>query len=152
MTEEKRLARNSYMKEYQKIRYQERRANAISLLGGKCVDCGTIENLEFDHVNSAEKSFPISKKMNNGNWEVILEELKKCVLRCSTCHLQKSFEAGDIPPKATHGTYAMYSHHRCRCDDCKAAKRAMNKEYRELNRDEINARRREKRRIKKINN
>lgn len=74
------------MKIYMKEKYDARRIEAIEYLGGKCVDCGLTEMLEFDHINPEEKSFNISGKINSAPWHVILSELDKCVLRCIACH------------------------------------------------------------------
>ena len=41
-----------------------------------------------------------------------------------------------------HGTLTGYQHHRCRCDRCRAAHAAWSREYRQINRDKINAGRR----------
>jgi 5-methylcytosine-specific restriction endonuclease McrA len=111
---------NEYQRRYQLHRYEQRRAEALEALGGKCVRCGTIENLEMDHIVAAEKSFSISKLWSVSK-ERFEEELTKCQLLCSKCHLEKSFASGDIPPKATHGSHAMYRHYGCRCDPCRAA-------------------------------
>lgn len=34
----------------QKLHYQQVRLHFIKLLGGKCVECEAIENLEIDHI------------------------------------------------------------------------------------------------------
>lgn len=56
-------------------------------MGGKCVKCGAIENLQFDHINPLEKSFNIS---NNIHRKDLDEELAKCQLLCPECHLDKT--------------------------------------------------------------
>lgn len=45
--------------------YYNRRNALIQQLGGKCVICGNTENLQFDHINSSEKSFGISSHIQN---------------------------------------------------------------------------------------
>lgn len=122
---------NAYMREYGRKRYRQRRQDAIKSLGGKCVDCGTTENLEFDHEDASTKKFAIAKILNYGAKAKIEEELKKCVLRCKTCHVRKSIEVGDLPPRATHGTSAMYQHHDCRCEACVEANSRDQKRWRE---------------------
>lgn len=128
---------NAYMREYAKKRYQRRREEAIESLGGKCVDCGAIENLEFDHDDSSTKKFSVSKILTFGSVEKVTRELEKCVLRCNKCHAKKSLRVGDLPPLATHGTFAMYRHHKCRCDACKEANRLMHKSWRDKKRKEL---------------
>lgn len=66
-----------------KAKYYSNRTKAIKYLGGKCVDCGSIFMLEFDHVRDKEDSV---SRMLNGNWDKLLVELKKCELRCTSCH------------------------------------------------------------------
>ena len=64
----------------------KRKAIMIEMLGGKCVDCGTTENLQFDHMDPSKKSFNISCVLS----ERMLTELEKCELRCGDCHLEKT--------------------------------------------------------------
>lgn len=52
------------MRKYMLARYHKRRAEAIRKLGGKCVKCGSEENLEIDHIDPTTKSFEISKLWN----------------------------------------------------------------------------------------
>lgn len=77
---------NARMNEYMKARYFRRRAEAIEYLGGKCIDCGHAEMLEFDHVNPAEKSANIGALFASANKEKLQAEIDKCVLRCVACH------------------------------------------------------------------
>ena len=58
----------------------------LCMLGGKCVDCGTTKNLQFDHIDPSKKSFNISCVLS----ERTLKELEKCELRCGNCHLEKT--------------------------------------------------------------
>lgn len=85
---------NEYMAEYMARRYHVRRADAMERLGGVCVDCGTTEELEFDHAVAADKGFSISKL-----WSVSEKkynaEVEKCVLRCRKHHLEKTIRCGD---------------------------------------------------------
>lgn len=59
-----------------------------------CVDCGEkdIVVLQFDHKDTAEKSFSISKAIKGGySWEKKIEpELKKCDVRCANCHTRRT--------------------------------------------------------------
>lgn len=86
---------NSYMKEYMARRWEKRRSDAIEQLGGKCVSCGRVEDLQFDHINSKDKAFYISKNpsIKESIWQ---EELKKCQLLCQDCHIKKSIMCGDL--------------------------------------------------------
>ena len=56
-----------------------------------CVDCGenNVLALEFDHVHS--KKFDVGTAlMNNTTLDLLKKEIKKCVVRCSTCHRIKT--------------------------------------------------------------
>ena len=80
---------NEYMKAYMNKRYHALRAEYIALLGGQCVDCGCIDELEFDHVDYKTKTYAIAKILTHRR-EKVLAELAKCVLRCKECHIEKS--------------------------------------------------------------
>lgn len=58
-----------------------------------CVDCG-IRNplcIDFDHVDRSQKLFCISAGASNGTpWKRVLEEIAKCVPRCTNCHRIKT--------------------------------------------------------------
>jgi hypothetical protein len=73
-------------REYQRRWVAARRAEWFAQ-NGPCVDCGTWENLELDHVSSAHKA-------DNHVWSWRKErrdaELAKCVARCTSCHAAKS--------------------------------------------------------------
>ncbi len=75
--------------ETQRIRRQERRKFLIEHLGGKCVGCGAIENLQFDHIDRKQKSFTIGKCWGY-TLEKLIEEAEKCQLLCKECHQYKT--------------------------------------------------------------
>ena len=75
-------------REYQNQWMRARRSAWIEA-NGPCVDCGSWENPEVDHVD------PSSKSMHTANiWsrkkEVRDMELAKCVVRCKSCHIEKT--------------------------------------------------------------
>jgi 5-methylcytosine-specific restriction endonuclease McrA len=115
---------SEYMAEYMKNRRKARRAKFIELLGGKCVNCGSTENLQFDHANAKKKEFDINQ-VKDGKEEIILKELKKCVLLCPECHLDKTKANKEHINKdkkpARHGTPWMYKKYKCRCRKCRMA-------------------------------
>ncbi len=76
-------------KQRQRARHRQRKAWALALLGGKCVKCGTAENLEFDHIDPLTKSFTIAMRLSKGE-EKLRAELAKCQLLCQPCHLEKT--------------------------------------------------------------
>ena len=72
-----------------RIKDMKRKEVLIEMLGGKCVSCGAIENLQFDHIDPTTKSFSIAKKYI---CKAVFEEIKKCQLLCYNCHLEKTAE------------------------------------------------------------
>lgn len=113
----------AYKRDYARRKYRERRAYAIQLLGGKCTNCGSIYNLDVDHIDPEKKEYnPF------GSWwsvpeEIFIEELKKCQLLCRSCHIKKTIENKDYGQAAQHGTTYMYMEYSCRCDECVKAMR-----------------------------
>ena len=75
------------MNEYTRKWVTNRKNLLKEKMGGKCVICGATENLQFDHINPLEKSYNIS---NNYFRKDVDEEIAKCQLLCSTCHLEKT--------------------------------------------------------------
>jgi 5-methylcytosine-specific restriction endonuclease McrA len=58
-------------------------------LGGKCVWCGTIENLEFDHIDDSKKEHNVGNAVRNTR-EVFWNEVGKCQLLCVSCHNKRT--------------------------------------------------------------
>ncbi len=110
------------MNTYVKARYHRRRNEAIATLGGECSGCRSIDELEIDHIDPKQKSFCLGDALAGWSEERVQEELKKCQLLCKECHGKKHNTA-----KYSHGTLSSYRY--CKCDECKAAKSAYNREY-----------------------
>jgi len=119
-----RVPTNAYMNAYMKKRYAERRAIAIQLLGGKCVHCGSTENLEFDHIDRTKKSFEYGS-LWSGTWEKFLAELAKAQLLCKSCHLKKTRSELGVP----HGG-GKSGRRNCKCEPCRKRKAEYMKQYR----------------------
>lgn len=105
--------------EYELERYRARRAEAIVLLGGSCAVCGSVEELEFDHIDPTTKSFNVSAWWSLAR-ETFLAELSKCQLLCKPHHSEKS--AKEIVERrggVKHNRWR-YTKYKCRCDDCRA--------------------------------
>ena len=79
----------AYMKKYMKNRWSERRKDAIEKLGGKCVKCGSEDNLEFDHRSRGKKKFTLAD-FSSKNEKEFQAELKKCRLLCRPCHYERT--------------------------------------------------------------
>jgi len=118
---------NEYMRKYVLERYYRRREEAIQLLGGKCSKCGSIEELDFDHVAPATKFKTMSALLAGYSEEAVQRELAKCQLLCKACHLEKTKQEGSLSkgwqkqPRLVHGTIHAYKKHGCRCDECRSA-------------------------------
>lgn len=115
-------------------RYRDRRAYSIIKLGGKCVSCGSTENLEFDHKEKSKKSFNITQFWSISK-ERYDEELAKCQLLCHDCHVAKSFREHDWGKgygATGHGTSTFYKNYGCRCAECKKAYNKVTREQRQL--------------------
>jgi hypothetical protein len=118
---------NAYMRTYMLARYHRRRNAAIESLGGKCVSCGSTENLELDHIDPTSKRLEFGK-LNGISQSRFEEELKKAQLLCEDCHSKKSvLDHGHKP--ASHGSIVMYKYHNCRCDPCRLAHNEYHKLY-----------------------
>ena len=78
-------------KDRQKTRNRIKNYVSMYLSTHPCVDCGEEDPtvLEFDHVRG-EKRFCVSRAVSHGTWEVLLEEIDKCDVRCANCHRRKT--------------------------------------------------------------
>jgi len=78
-----------------RFRSRSRRAARIrerlrAELGGKCTECGSAEDLHFDHIDPTTKSFSISARVRDTSIARLLEEVRKCQLLCSEHHKEKT--------------------------------------------------------------
>jgi hypothetical protein len=107
-----RAAQRAYQKEWCRRRREEWLKEH-----GPCVDCGSWENLEVDHVDPRLK---ISHRVWSWKRERREAELAKCVARCSSCHQEKTDRDHDCG-YISHGCpYRGYGRG-CRCSECRAA-------------------------------
>lgn len=115
-------------REYNVQRRNERRNYCINKLGGKCVKCGSVKKLQFDHVK------PIGQVRGRRISELLtcsLERLEKelinCQLLCKDCHKIKTVREDRIHADQTHGTLSSYRW--CKCSICKEAKNMYMRNY-----------------------
>lgn len=109
--------------------YHNRRTKVIEELGGKCVRCGSKNDLQFDHKDRKKKKMRMAD-LHSVSDAALKEELKNIQLLCQECHREKTHEAWDFDvPKPKHGTYWMYRKHKCRCDKCVEAFRSRHREW-----------------------
>jgi len=127
------MVSKEYMRQYMLDRYHRRRAIAIEVLGGKCVDCGSVEELEFDHDDPTLKSFNVGKAFTSMAESKLWPEIEKCVLRCKPCHKIKS---DTIDNAVGHGE-GLTGKRNCRCALCGPLKNAYNKELKRLKRSNV---------------
>lgn len=110
---------------YQRTWINARKSKARELKGGVCVECGSKDRLEFDHVDPALKP-QLYKNRRSVNWSQawvkLLKELELCQLLCYTCHKAKTIA---FLKTSIHGL-TMYKNWGCRCTICKAAKQVEN--------------------------
>jgi hypothetical protein len=82
----------------------------IEKMGGKCVECGCTETLEFDHIDPSTKSFNIAAGYTKPK-ETLLAEVAKCQLLCNKCHIKKTKKDSKFRPKSMLGGRPIkYSH------------------------------------------
>lgn len=115
--------------EYDHQRYEAIKRGLIEMLGGQCMECGTAEDLEFDHVSPDLKRFAITKRWNRSDQE-FWEELAKCQLLCHPHHLEKTRREADVG----HGG-GKYGKRGCKCDLCKLRRRDYMREYKRARRE-----------------
>lgn len=63
---------------------------AMNYLGGKCEDCGLIDEpyiFDFHHLDPTQKDFSIGKV--GVSFDTLKPELDKCILLCSNCHRRR---------------------------------------------------------------
>lgn len=119
MTDERVYAdRAEYLREYSR-RWKARR-KAEFFADKVCEECGTDEDLQVDHIiprrgSKYRQVWLMSKSQMD-------EEMKLCQILCRTHHAEKTIRDMEIThgfKPYTHGTFAMYHRHKCRCEPCK---------------------------------
>lgn len=116
------------MAEYMLKRYHRRRAEWLSTLGSCCIDCGSLNNLEFDHDDRTTKSFDVAKALSGWSDKKLVAEMAKCVLRCNSCHAEKSANEESVG----HGG-GLTGKKNCRCDKCRPLKNTWQRKWKQKN-------------------
>lgn len=127
--DEKRAYQNNWM--------AVKRLAYIEEMGGVCVECGSTEKLEFDHIDRSTKTMN-PKELWSRREEVIRAELAKCQLLCKSCHQKKTSAERMAARNLQHGEYGMYKFYKCRCEPCKGANAAYNRELRARKKAKLN--------------
>lgn len=79
--------RKAYMRDYQRRWMEQRRKQFFT--GKSCVQCGSKERLELDHVDPELKLHHVIWSWKESRRAA---EIKKCQVLCHDCHKQKSAE------------------------------------------------------------
>ena len=82
---------NAYLKAYMMERYKRRRLEALLKLGNACAECGSREDLQFDHRDRRTK-FKVIARMWSYSEELFWAEIAKCQLLCGEHHHEKTCE------------------------------------------------------------
>lgn len=73
----------------------------VECMGGACQICGYDRHpnaLEFHHLNPSEKEMSLaSLRASPKSIDVVIEELKKCIMLCSNCHKEVHAGVTQIP-------------------------------------------------------
>lgn len=101
----------------QMAHYYRTVAWAKDYLGGRCIKCGSVKNLQFDHIDRATKEFDVSRMFRNRARKDLISELNKCQLLCKPCHDEKTSREMGVD----HGG-GLSGKRNCKCALCKARK------------------------------
>lgn len=103
----------------------------LSTLGGQCVKCGSTEDLEFDHVDPATKSFTITAGWTR-KLDLFMAELAKCQLLCQPHHLEKTKQEKGVE----HGG-GVWGKNKCPCDLCRLKRNEYLRNWKRKRRAEV---------------
>ena len=82
---------------------QIKKQKAVDHFGNKCHDCGKAYPqyvFQFHHLDSKEKDMNPSAALS-GSEETMWKELKKCIMLCANCHIERHFGKGAVD-ETTH--------------------------------------------------
>lgn len=121
--EGRRAYQREYQREYMKRWARERRAEFFA--GKSCVQCGSTERLELDHVDPSQKT---SHRIWTWSKARRDEETAKCQILCHDCHQIKS--SAEQAARVKCGTEWSYRKG-CRCEECRTEVSAIRKRRRQ---------------------
>lgn len=79
---------------------KNQKLKAIQFLGGECALCGYNKcpaALEFHHLDPSQKEFNIGQSGATRSWQLVQQELLKCILLCANCHREVEAQVTIIP-------------------------------------------------------
>ena len=77
---------------------ERRRLHAVEILRTGCVDCAEADIivLQFDHVRGV-KVCNVTDMIRNGTaWQKFLDEIAKCEVVCSNCHIRRTADRSGL--------------------------------------------------------
>ncbi len=84
--------KNEKYRKWQKKARAARKRGLVELLGGRCSVCGYNKDcpgaFAFHHADPTTKKFNISGHGFLREWQEVVQESRKCVLLCATCHAE----------------------------------------------------------------
>lgn len=116
-------------REYQRQWMANQRA--VFFAGKSCVDCGSAEDLELDHLDKTTKA---DHRVWSWSSKRRQAELEKCVVRCDACHNERHA----AERRQDHGVGAYKRG--CRCQVCRDAKAEKERRWRERRGRDLHAR------------
>lgn len=78
-------------REYMRL-WMKRRRDEWVAENGPCIDCGSFENLQVDHIDA---EFKVTHRVWSWSKKRREAELAKCVVRCRPCHAKKTTALGE---------------------------------------------------------
>lgn len=109
---------------YRREWYNKRRDDWVRR-NGPCVQCGSNDGLEVDHI---ERQSKVSHRVWSWSLERRSAELAKCQVLCRACHRAKTSAENSRP--VVHGRRTTYDRRGCRCDPCREAKNGYQRQFR----------------------
>lgn len=94
-----------YTKSYAYVKHWRKRTDEriYYVMGNRCGICGydkCVEALDFHHIDPSQKEFTFGElRRHTIAWEIVENELRKCVLLCANCH--REYHAGLIDIELT---------------------------------------------------
>ena len=80
--------------------YHRRRDEFIRSRGGRCEDCGSVDQLEIDHIDPTKKTMEAGDALMR-RAEVRIPELSLCQVLCAKCHRDKTdaYTRANVTPR-----------------------------------------------------
>ena len=88
---EQKVLKDNYKNRRRKV--NKKLLDNYKIENGGCIDCGCLNILvlEMDYVSRKDKKFNIGREIYR-NWKTVLEECRKCEIRCRNCHQIKTYK------------------------------------------------------------